>query len=40
MYWACTHVPLRYEEFEAAIDAGFEVIPALGELASPPFVSI
>lgn len=37
MYWACTHVPLRYEEVEAAIDAGFEVIPALGSLGYLPF---
>ena len=37
MYWACTHVPLRYEEVEAAVDAGFEVIPALGSLGYLPF---
>jgi len=39
MYWACTYVPLRYEEVEVAIDAGFEGILALGSLGYLPFVS-
>lgn len=36
LYWGCTHVPLRYDEIGAAIEAGFEIVPALGSMGYLP----